>query len=207
MDISKNKNNDVNYWGLLFKSAYYHFLGKKIYAHPKTTILGLSNIEATDPIYIGTSYVGFLNRYDRTFLNINGKLVTEGYVAIGKGCRFDIGKDAFCKLTNCSITGQTNFIITHSAEIGSNSAISWGCEFLDTDFHKIDYPDKKETNNGIIVGNHVLIGSHVKILKGTRIEDNSIVAANSVVTRAFNEKNVLVAGNPAEIIRRGVRWE
>jgi acetyltransferase-like isoleucine patch superfamily enzyme len=207
LDISKNKNNDVNYWGLLFKSTYYHFLGKKIYAHPKTMIRGLPNIESTDPIFIGTSYVGFLNKYDRTYLNIKGKLITKGYVAIGKGCRFDIGKDAVCRLSNCSITGQTNFIITHSAEIGDNSAISWGCEFLDTDFHKIDYSDKKEKDKGIIIGNHVLIGSHVKILKGARIEDNSVVAANSVVTKDFKEKNVLIAGNPARVIKREIWWE
>ena len=44
------------------------------------------------------------------------------------------------------------------------------------------------------------------ILKGVTIPDNSIVATGSIVTREFKDKNVLIAGNPAKIIKEGVDW-
>jgi acetyltransferase-like isoleucine patch superfamily enzyme len=155
---------------------------------------------------VGTGYVGFLNKHDRTFLNINGKLVIEGTVVIGKGCRLDICKGAVCTLRQCSITGQTNLIIAHSLEIGEGSVISWGCELSDEDWHDIKYEGKREKDLAIVVGRHVWIGSYVKILKGVHVGDNSVIASSAVVTRSFTEKNVLIAGNPAEIIKSAVEW-
>ena len=204
--IIRYSKSDVNVPLFLLKSAYYHLSSKNIFAHHNTIIEGLRNVETHGQLFVGTPYVGFLNKHDRTFLNINGKLLIEGTVVVGKGCRLDICKDAVCDLRGCSITGQTNLIIAHRLEIGEGSVISWGCELSDEDWHDIKYEGKQEKDRAIVIGKHVWIGSYVKILKGVHIGDNSVIASGAVVTKSFTEKNTLIAGNPAEIIKREVEW-
>ena len=207
--VISGNNSDVNCPLFLLKSLYYSRLSKHIFAHHNTTISGLRNIQVQGHLFVGTAYVGFLNKYDRTFLNIGGKLVIQDHVNIGKGCRFDICKGAICTLRRCSITGQSNFIIAHSLDIGEGSVISWGCEFLDDDWHELTYEGRvqKVEDHGIVIGNHVWVGSHVKLLKGVHIGSNSVIGANAVVTRSFPEEHVLIAGNPATIVKRGVEWQ
>jgi acetyltransferase-like isoleucine patch superfamily enzyme len=206
-NVARSSNSDVNVPLFLLKSGQYHCFSKNIFAHHNTSIKGLRNIETRGQLFVGTPYVGFLNKHDRTFLNIKGKLLIEGTVLVGKGCRLDICKGAVCTLRGCSITGQTNLIIAHSLEIGEGTVISWGCELADEDWHDIKYEGKQGKDHAIVVGNHVWIGSYVKILKGVHIGDNSVIASSSVVTGSFTEGNLLIAGNPAEIIKREVEWQ
>lgn len=63
-----------------------------------------------------------------------------------------------------------------------------------------------DTPHNLIVGNHVWIGAGATLLKKTKIGDDCIVGAKAVVTKEFNENNVLLAGNPAQIKRRNVYW-
>lgn len=53
----------------------------------------------------------------------------------------------------------------------------------------------------VCICKNVWIGEHVSILPNVTIGDNSIIGANSVVTRSF-PANVVIAGNPAKIIRK-----
>ena len=54
--------------------------------------------------------------------------------------------------------------------------------------------------------NHVWIGMNATVLKGVTIGEGSIVAAGAIVTKDVPD-HCLVAGVPAKIIRRDVRWE
>lgn len=200
---------DVQPLRFLLRSLSYNLRGQPVFAHHRTQIVGLRNL-VCDPgaqLLIGIRPVGFLHHHDRTYLHLRGTLSIGGKVNIGRGCRLDIAPGARCRLDACGITGLTNLIIAHSLEIGRHSVVSWGCEFVDSDWHALDYPDKREVDDpGIVIGEHVWIGSHVKLLKGVRIGSGSVVAAGSVVTRPFPEERVLIAGNPAQIVRRDVRW-
>jgi acetyltransferase-like isoleucine patch superfamily enzyme len=200
---------DINIPTFLLKSAYYHLLSKNIFSDHTATILGIRNIETRGRLSVGVEGVGgtgWINRHDRTFVNVQGRLVIEGIVGVGKGCRICIHKGAVCTIRQCAITGLTNIIITHGLEVGKGSTIAWGCEILDADGHAINYEGKQEKDNAIVIGDHVWIGSNVKIKKGVHIADDSVVASNSVVTKSFTEKNVLIAGHPAKIVKRGVEW-
>ncbi len=57
--------------------------------------------------------------------------------------------------------------------------------------------------HGCTVGNNTLVGIHATILDGAEIGENSIVAAGSLVReRKSFPSGVLLAGNPAQVIRK-----
>lgn len=54
----------------------------------------------------------------------------------------------------------------------------------------------------VIIGNKCWIGMNSMILPGVKLGDNTIVGAGSVVTKSFPEGNVVIAGNPAKVIKK-----
>ena len=42
--------------------------------------------------------------------------------------------------------------------------------------------------------------------KNTYLASDTIVGAKSVVSKGFKESNIILAGNPAQIIKTGVQW-
>ena len=65
----------------------------------------------------------------------------------------------------------------------------------------VDIRSQGTTSKGVRIGNNVWVGDSALICKGVTIGDNSIVGAWSVVTKDV-PANVVVAGNPARIIRQ-----
>lgn len=109
-------------------------------------------------------------------------------------------------LNGVSVTAYQRVTIGKNCQIASCTMIS------DTDFHpvdphirerevmgyRIDYNAVKK--EAIHIGNNVWIGWGSIILKGVTIGDNSIVGAGSVVV-SHVPSNVIVAGNPANVIK------
>jgi NDP-sugar pyrophosphorylase family protein len=202
------KQSNSNFLVVLIKFIYFKLNGKYIYCHQNAIIKGSENITTKGLVKIGVDYVGFTHSKDITYLNVGGKLDFLGSFSIGQGCRFDIGKNATVRLGNGSyINSFTNLVIMHRLDIGANCAISWNCQFLDEDFHQIHYEGKKENNApAIIIGDKVWIGSNVSIYKGSVIPKGCVVASHTVLKGKFEEENVLIAGNPAKIIKRNIKW-
>lgn len=126
----------------------------------------------------------------------------------------DLGVNRYAN--NCNINIGDNIIIcgarlflqddNTSISIGDDCMISWGIDIWCTDVHTITDLDGNPLNFGesIEIGKHVWIGRDVKIGKNTKVSDNSIIGWGSIVTRKFDEQNVIIAGNPAKIIKRGI---
>ena len=107
--------------------------------------------------------------------------------------------------------------------IGENFFANFDCVFLDaapieigdncmigpkTCIFAISHPlDPHERQKGIglpkkvSIGNNVWIGGGVTILPGVCLGNNVVVGAGSVVTKSFPD-NVVIAGNPARVIKK-----
>ena len=82
-------------------------------------------------------------------------------------------------------------IITASYDV---KLLMGGKKNLLTDIH---------SDKSIYIGNNCWIGMSSIILPGISINgDNVIIAAGSVVTKSFDQSNILIAGNPAKIVKK-----
>lgn len=188
----------------LYKWCFYKV---DLLCHDKVRIKGIKNISSKDTVNIGLGKIGFSYRKDVTVVSVRGSLNFNGKYSIGRACRIDIGPQGVIEF---GVGGYVNcnsiFIIMHRLIVGDNCVISWNCQFLDDDFHRIVSSDDKNNDNGIVIGDNVWIGCNVKIYKGVHIPDGCVIASDTVIKKSFEEKNVLIAGNPASIVKRDVIW-
>ena len=94
-------------------------------------------------------------------------------------------------------------------EIGDHCMFSYGITVRNHDSHHIiDRKTGEITNhpNNIIIGKEVWIGENATILKGVSIGDYSVVAMGSVVTKSCMG-GMIVAGNPARVVKEGITWK
>lgn len=119
-------------------------------------------------------------------------------------CRVDIGERVVINGVTLYLQEDDSFVT-----IGDDSQLSWGIDIWCTDAHTITDLEGNPLNfaKGIEIGRHVWIGKDTKIGKNVKIADNSIVGWGSIVTRKFDEPNVIIAGVPAKIVKRGINWD
>lgn len=115
-------------------------------------------------------FMSFL--YGRKFYKFSSKYNLEIYGDLGNNVRIYHG----------------NVVINTNSKIGN-----------DVSFHG----NNCIGNNGYsdeapIIGDNVDIGYGAVIIGGIKIANGIIIGANSVVTKSFDEENIVVAGNPAK---------
>jgi len=96
---------------------------------------------------------------------------------------------------NCFFDARNGIVI------GKNVWIAHGVNFISQDHSNIDYNQYK-TENPIVIGDNCLIGANSIILPGVQLGEHTIVGAGSVVTKSFLEGNIIIAGNPAKIVKK-----
>lgn len=137
----------------------------------------------------------------------NCKIVGLNILILGDNNRIELGNNV---VINASKENNTVMNVKNGTKIivGDDSLFSNNIEIHTTDYHGIYDKNGNRTNydKDIIIGKKVWIGLGCVILKGTTIQDNSVVGASSVVTGKFNKENVIIAGNPAKIIKEEISW-
>lgn len=140
-------------------------------------------------------------------------------ISIGKNCEFRVSTNIYLEDRDCELRIDNNStfqaVIIALTEPGSKIYIGKDCmlaydiEIRNGDSHSIISNENKQRINyakNIYIGNHVWVAAHCVILKGVSIAENSIVAIGSIVTKAFEEKNIIIAGNPAKKIKENISW-
>lgn len=147
-------------------------------------------------------------------------------ITIKRGLRMNNGsyrnQIGFGKLKCCFIADGGNIVIGNNLgisqtallaygsdiTIGDNVKIGGGVRIYTTDFHSLNYRDRRDRVSDksecisapVTIGNDCFIGAGSVILKGVSIGDRSIIGAGSVVTNNIPADSIW-AGNPARQIR------
>ncbi|MEO0435867.1 MAG: acyltransferase [Pseudomonadota bacterium] len=137
-------------------------------------------------IHIGHSFTAIGEPMHRVEIGVWGREPGEGCVHIG---------DAVLMSPGARISASDEI------RIGNGVMMANGSYITDSDWHTIyDRTKRSDKVTPVKVGDNVWLGDHATILKGVSVGENSVIAARSVVTRDV-PANVIVAGNPAQVVR------
>ena len=111
---------------------------------------------------------------------------------------------------NTTIAGFTHLACIEgtSITIGEDCMFSKDITFRTGDSHSIVDEEGRRINpsKDIFIGNHVWVGNRVIVTKGSYVSDNSIIGTGSIVSKVFEEPNIIIAGVPAKKVKEKVNW-
>lgn len=102
-------------------------------------------------------------------------------------------------ISGAIICCETEIIIGDYCMLGAN------CAIYDTDFHPLNFLERRQNNQlkvrrmPVHVGDDCWIGANAIILKGITVGSRSVIGANAVVTHDV-PSGAIVAGNPARVV-------
>jgi acetyltransferase-like isoleucine patch superfamily enzyme len=145
-------------------------------------------------------------------LRVDGKLDIRGPGRVIFGDNVRVGMtvtpwthapEATIEIGSDSFVNGTSFGCQREIRVGRR-AILGQCSIMDTDFHSLvvdrHNPTAPVRATPVILEENVWIGAQAGVLPGTRIGRNSVVGFGAVCAGVFPE-NVVIAGNPARVIR------
>lgn len=139
------------------------------------------------------------------YIGKNGKVIFDGKATFSRGVQIiangnlKFGKDFWCN-ANCIINSGKNI------EFGDKVLLGWNVSILDGDGHTMIYNGlESKAYEDIYISDNVWIASGGVVLKGSYLRKNTVVAARGIVSKKFNEENILIGGSN-NIIRRDVEW-
>ena len=189
--------------------------GKKEYTLPKfLAIKGLKiKIEGNN----NTIKIGLpICRLENNHFQIAGD---NNLISIQKS-RFVIRNFSICSLqgNNRRVTIDEDFSVEKlfllieesdsSISIGKDCMFSRDLYFRNSDGHCIVDENGCILNKAtkMVIGDHVWIGAWVRLCKNVCIPDGCIIGMGSIVTKKFTEKNAVIAGNPAKVVKQNIHW-
>ncbi|HBM6949091.1 TPA: chorismate mutase [Enterococcus faecium] len=130
-----------------------------------------------------------------TFGRTGKKIYMEPVINFDYGYNIFVGENFYANF-NCT------FLDVSTIEIGDNCMFAPNVQ-LYTATHPL-HPVKRNSGleyaKPIKIGNNIWLGGGVIVTPGVTLGDNVVVGAGSVVTKSFPD-NVVIAGNPARIIK------
>ena len=115
----------------------------------------------------------------------------------------------------CTFHGRDNGVVELSLDEGSNITLKRDCmvsndvKIRSSDSHSIVDLAGNRINHAadITIAEHTWICLSSIILKGFSNGKRSVIAAGSLCTKPVLDENVILGGNPAGVLKRGVDWD
>lgn len=135
--------------------------------------------------------------FTREIRGFISKKISNVYVLYLKNIRkIDIGKN--CNISHRATLDRAN---PRGVHIGDGTRVMLEALIIAHDYSR---GLKGKIWCDTKIGKHCVIGGRAIILPGVELGDHVFVAAGSVVTKSF-PSHCMIAGNPAKIIRTGIR--
>ncbi|MGT2785519.1 sugar O-acetyltransferase [Streptococcus merionis] len=133
----------------------------------------------------------------KSWLGSTGEnIYIEPHFACDYGTNIHVGENFYANF-NCTMLDVCEIRIGKNAMLGPNVQLL-------TPLHPLDAEERiagLEYGAPITIGDNVWIGGGAIILPGVKLGNNVVVGAGAVVTKSFGD-NVVIAGNPARVIKR-----
>lgn len=100
------------------------------------------------------------------------------------------------------INGGIMIQASNGVRLDRSTLLGPGVKIVSGNHDLEDFSAPSAPGDPVEIGANCWIGANAVILSGVRLLPGTIVGAGSVVTRSVGEGNVIVAGNPARIVRR-----
>lgn len=174
---------------LIFRDAWVNWFVRPSceYLGAHANIMAPWYIDISGPnISIGHSFTAINTQSQRVQIGVWGRQVGSGRISIGNACLMSPGS---------RISASDEIIL------GDGCMLANGAYITDSDWHGLyDRINRAEEATPVCLGDNVWVGDHATVLKGVTIGDNAVIAARAVVTQDV-PANVVVAGNPARVIK------
>jgi acetyltransferase-like isoleucine patch superfamily enzyme len=142
----------------------------------------------------------------------NCSIDLSGLVTVNVGVEIYMADDSRLLLGPGQDINNTVRLYMHepsSITVGSDCLWATG-DVWTSDMHSIiDDQTGERTNHvgDVVIGDRVWLGQDFLVLGGSTIGDDSVVAARSVLTGKTYPSKSLIGGQPARVLRNGIRWD
>jgi len=168
-------------------------LFKPVYRLTKSKTLSRSTIGICVVNFIFQRFFGISRRF-RYQIHFTSKVTAPSGVVI-KGSEFELYK---CLALNGGILIQGS----NGVDIDSSTLIAPGVKIISGNHDLHNFTTKAIFARKIEIRQHCWIGANSIILPGVILKKGTIVGAGSVVTKSFDDESIVIAGNPAKIIKK-----
>ncbi|RZJ50187.1 MAG: hypothetical protein EOO44_16870 [Flavobacterium sp.] len=175
------------------------FLLKKLfnYSIGKNVKIGKSIIKCNKVVIGDNVFIAGNNLIVCNELSIgSNSSIHSGNVILGKA-NFTLG-------ANSRIINNHHFDLWNNIQIGNNTWIAGkGSQFWT---HGSIHTKLNNKDLSIIIKNDVYVGSACYFAPGVVIESENLIGLGSVVAKSFTENKNIIAGNPANVVKRDIDW-
>lgn len=168
---------------------------RKIFGLDSKIILYLTLIKRAT---LSTYLINFV--FQRIFRKNSHFSHNVNFTSVIIGENIKINKDLTTLLSFC-VSSHCYFQSINGIKVGKNFLFAPGVKIISSN-HDFTELRKSVATKPIEIGDNCWLGANVILLPGIKIGNNCVVGAGSVVTKNFEEDNLILAGNPARIIRR-----
>jgi acetyltransferase-like isoleucine patch superfamily enzyme len=172
------------------KIGYSVFLARKSILRENAVIKNFTFVNEIDFFEMGAfSKIG-----NRNWITGSSSELNKGYKASPyRKCEFIIGEQT-------RITANHHFDCNGGIYIGKYTTIAGMNTQILT--HGIDLIESVQKADRTIIGNYCFVGTRCIILKGAVLPNNCLLAAGAVLTKNYEESEMIYAGVPAKAVKK-----